>query len=167
MIRAKAKWLKDAEKNTKYFFNLEKRNYINKTIQQLINDKGDTITDFKEVLAEERSFYKSLYSKNQTVHDNINEINNFFFPDDPDIPALSEKNILNSEGIISKDECVSAIRTFKNGKSPGTEGLPAEFYKIFWNDVIDLVIDSYQYSSNINEMSISQRQEYYHTAPKT
>jgi hypothetical protein len=44
MIRAKAKWLKDAEKNTKYFFNLEKRNYINKTIQQLINDKGDTIT---------------------------------------------------------------------------------------------------------------------------
>jgi hypothetical protein len=40
------------------FFNLEKRNYINKTIQQLINDKGDTITDFKEVLAEERSFYK-------------------------------------------------------------------------------------------------------------
>ena len=40
MIRAKAKWLKDAEKNTKYFFNLEKRNYINKTIQQLINDKG-------------------------------------------------------------------------------------------------------------------------------
>jgi hypothetical protein len=76
----KAKWLKDAEKNTKYFFNLEKRNYINKTIQQLINDKGDTITDFKEVLAEERSFYKSLYSKNHTVYDNINEINNFFFP---------------------------------------------------------------------------------------
>jgi hypothetical protein len=40
MIRVKAKWLKYAEKNTKYFFNLEKRNYINKTIQQLINDKG-------------------------------------------------------------------------------------------------------------------------------
>ena len=79
MIRAKAKWLKDAEKNTKYFFNLEKRNYTNKTIQQLINDKGDTMTDFKEVLAEERSFYKSLYSKNHTVYDNINEINNFFF----------------------------------------------------------------------------------------
>jgi hypothetical protein len=38
--------------------------------------------------------------------------------------------------------CVSAIRTFKNGKSPGTDGLPAEFYKIFWNDVIDLVISS-------------------------
>ena len=100
MIRAKAKWLKDAENNTKYFFNLEKRNYINKTIQQLINDKGDAITDFKEVLAEERSFYKSLYSKNHTVYDNINEINNFFFPDDPEIPKLSEEDMLNCEGII-------------------------------------------------------------------
>jgi hypothetical protein len=30
--------------------------------------------------------------------------------------------MLNCEGIISKDECVSAIRTFKNGKSPGTDG---------------------------------------------
>jgi hypothetical protein len=50
--------------------------------------------------------------------------------------------MLNYEGIISKDECVSAIRTFKHGKSPGTDVLPAEFYKIFWNDVIDLVISS-------------------------
>ena len=64
---------------------------------------------------------------------------------DPEIPKLSEEDMLNCEGIISKDECDSAIRTFKNGKSPGTDGLPAEFYKIFWNDVIDLVIDSYQY----------------------
>ena len=166
MIRAKAKWLKDAEKNTKYFFNLEKRNYINKTIQQLINDKGDTITDFKEVLAEERSFYKSLYSKNHTVYDNINEVNNFFLPDDPEIPKLSEEDMLNCEGIISKDECVSAIRTFKNGKSPGTDGLPAEFYKIFWNDVIDLVIDSYQYTYDLNEMSISQRQSIITLLPK-
>ena len=23
----------------------------------------------------------------------------------------------------------------ETGKSPGTDGLPAEFYKVFWNDV--------------------------------
>jgi hypothetical protein len=39
--------------------------------------------------------------------------NNFFFPDDPEITKLSEEDMLNCEGIISKDECVSAIRTFK------------------------------------------------------
>jgi hypothetical protein len=65
--------------------------------------------------------------------------------------------MLSCEGIISKDACVSAIRTFINGKSPGTDGLPAEFYKIFWNDVIDLVIDSYQCTYDLNEISISQR----------
>jgi hypothetical protein len=41
----------------------------------------------------------------------INEVNNFFFPDDTEIPKLSEEAMLNCEGIISKDECVSAIRT--------------------------------------------------------
>ena len=48
--------------------------------------------------------------------------------------------------------------TKAHGKSPGTDELPAEFYKIFWNDVIDLVIESYQYTYDLNEMSISQRQ---------
>ena len=33
-----------------------------------------------------------------------------------------------------------------------------DFLQIFWNDVIDLVIDSYQYTYDLNEMSISQRQ---------
>jgi hypothetical protein len=46
----------------------------------------------------------SGYSKNHTVYDNINEVNNFFFPDDPEIPKLSEEDMLNCEGIISKDE---------------------------------------------------------------
>ena len=34
------------------------------------------------------------------------------------------------EGKISEEECVEVIKTFKNGKSPGTDGLPIEFYKI-------------------------------------
>ena len=105
-----------------------------------------------------REAFISLFILRTIVYDNINEINNFFFPDDPEIPKLNEEDMLNCEGIISKDECVSAIRTFKNDKSPGTDGLPAEFYKIFWNDVIDLVIESYQYTYDLNEMSISQRQ---------
>jgi hypothetical protein len=56
--------------------------------------------------------------------------------------------------------------TKAHGKSPGTDELPAEFYKIFWNDVIDLVIDSYQYTYDFNEMSISQRQSIIRLLPK-
>ena len=42
----------------------------------------------------------------------------------------------------------------------------SQFYKIFWNDVIDLVIDSYQYTYDLNEMAISQRQSIIMLLPK-
>ena len=36
IIRSKAKWVEEGEKNTKYFLNLEKRNYEKKCIRKLI-----------------------------------------------------------------------------------------------------------------------------------
>lgn len=35
MIRGKARWVEEGEKPTRYFCNLENRNYINKTIKKL------------------------------------------------------------------------------------------------------------------------------------
>ena len=32
-------------------------------------------------------------------------------------------------------EIVSALKKMPNGKSPGSDGLPVEFYKIFWGDL--------------------------------
>jgi hypothetical protein len=32
-------------------------------------------------------------------------------------------------------ECDQAIRQLKNNKSHGSDGLPVEFYKIFWNEI--------------------------------
>ena len=98
------------EKKRKEVFNWLRDKKMN---VYMLQETHFTITDFKEVLAEERSFYKSLYSKNHTVYDNINEINNFFFPDDPEIPKLSEEDMLNCEGIISKDERVSLLGHLK------------------------------------------------------
>jgi len=53
---------------------------------------------------------------------------------------------------------VKIIKTFKNGKSPGTDGLPIEFYKIFWNNIKDLILDSFSYSYENKNMTISQKQ---------
>ena len=43
-MRSKAKWVEEGEKNTKYFLNLEKRNYNSACIKKLITEDGTEIT---------------------------------------------------------------------------------------------------------------------------
>jgi hypothetical protein len=52
---------------------------------------------------------------------------------------------------------LEVIKTFKNGRSPGTDGLPIEFYKIFWNDIKNLVLNSFSYSYEQKNKSVSQK----------
>ena len=37
-VRSKVKWIENEEKPSKYFLSLEKRNYINKTVNKLMHD---------------------------------------------------------------------------------------------------------------------------------
>ena len=45
----------------------------------------------------------------------------------------------------------------KNGKSPGIDGFPAEFFKIFWKKIKFFVLKAYKYAYNKGEMSTSLR----------
>jgi hypothetical protein len=54
----------------------------------------------------------------------------------------------------------------QNGKSLGTDGLPVEFYKIFWKNIKKLVMKSFSYSYENENMSISQKQSIITLLPK-
>jgi hypothetical protein len=75
--------------------------------------------------------YSSLYSSRETVESWDSELVDQFFINDNNIPKLDEEDRELCEGKISEGECVEVMKTFKNEKSPGTDGLPIEFYKIF------------------------------------
>ena len=47
-FRSKAKWIREGEQNTKYFFSLEKRNYCNKTMYQVRKKNGTLTKDYRE-----------------------------------------------------------------------------------------------------------------------
>lgn len=74
MVRARAKWIEEGKKPTKYFLALEKRNYINKTISKIANDSGVLITNQQEILNEIKYFYQTLYSnKDNDLNDVVIE----------------------------------------------------------------------------------------------
>ena len=45
----------------------------------------------------------------------------------------------------------------KHNKSPGLDGLPVEFYVVFWKDISDLLLNSFNFSLQNGLMSSSQR----------
>ena len=60
MIRSRAQLSQDWEKPSKYFLNLEKRNYINKSIPSLTVE-GKKVTDSESILKQQHRFYSDLY----------------------------------------------------------------------------------------------------------
>ena len=41
-------------------------------------------------------------------------------------------------------------------KTPGTYGLPCEFYKLFWNDLPEILVNALNHSFETEMLSISQ-----------
>ena len=163
ILRSRAKWQEQGEHNTKYFLNLEKRNHCRKNVTKLkINDNVYTSNQF-EILSEERKFYETLY-KSQTPA-------TLMHPNEPifeteNVTSLNEEEKLSCEGIVSEDECLKALKEFKNCKSPGTDGLSAEFYKFFWSEISTDIIGSFNYAFKTGTLSISQRRGIISLIPK-
>ena len=65
------------------------------------------------------------------------------------------------EGGLSETECFEVLKSMVADKSAGNDGLPSEFYKVFWN-VADILINSFNYSYKIEKLSISQRRGIIH-----
>ena len=69
--------MRTEKKISKYFLNLEKRNFSRKKISKLKLSSSEETDDAKTVLEEEKTFYKSLYST-RNVNPNNSEFDTFF-----------------------------------------------------------------------------------------
>jgi hypothetical protein len=98
MTRAKRRV--EGERCSRYFCNLEKRNFVEKTIPYLIVDDGRVIEDIKLNLSEQKEYYKNLYSSKQTV---ISQDNSGIFFDN-DNPFLTKLFAYDSLSCYSKSD---------------------------------------------------------------
>jgi len=72
------------------------------------------------------------------------------------------------EGELRENECLEALKSMVTDKSPGTDGLdlPCELYKVFWNDMVEILMNSSNYSYEIGKLSVSQRRGIIKFIPK-
>lgn len=66
IVRSRVRWYEYGERNLKYFYNLEKRNYIRKYIRKF-RLSGVIIIDFYEILNAEKKYYENFYKKRLDV----------------------------------------------------------------------------------------------------
>ena len=125
-IRARFHYFNEADTSSSYFFNLEKKSSKFKCMSHLHLDDGRTIVDKKSILLHARKFYSDLYSPDPvdvTAQDVLLS----------DLTQVSRDHALECDRDIAFGELSCAVAQLNNNRAPGLDGLPAEFYKAFWD----------------------------------
>ena len=68
--------------------------------------------------------------------------------------------------IISMTLCLESIKSMEGNKTTGTDGLPVEFYKVFWKGVDQLLVNSLNYAYASGKLSVTQRRGVIKLIPK-
>ena len=143
------------EKPSQYFCSLESHNYTSKIIHVIETERGQTITNQKEILRETSNYYETLYSSKEN---NLNETDLNSYMQNTSMPTLKEEESLKLEGMLTLKEAGQTLKDMKNNKSPGTSSFSADFYKTFWKQLGNFVVRAINYGFLQGELSITQQQ---------
>jgi hypothetical protein len=131
-------------------------------IQKIKNENGEIKENDQDILKECTKFYSELYKAN----DNINDQNIDLFTNYANSVRLNENDKLILDRLLDEAECKKTLNSMPNNKSPGSDGLPCEFYKKFWENLKTYLISALNYSLEIGFMSTSQQRSVITLLPK-
>ena len=129
-IRARAEWVEKGERSTSYFLRLENIRQNSAHITTLKDERGDIVKNDKEILSTASDFYRKLYTTRRRKLANIKRYVNKTNVKN----KLEEAKMKICEGLVTIEEANDVIKDLRLKKSPGLDGLTAEFYKEFWPD---------------------------------
>jgi len=113
------------------------------------------ITDPKKIIQEIQNFYSNL-CKHDPVIPSGDMLNSFL--NNSEMPKLTNNEDRICDGKLTVDECYKSLQLFESNKSPGNNGLMAEFYRAFWHTLGNLMVDSLNYSYDYGKLSNSQKE---------
>ena len=151
-IRSKSKWIEEGEKNTPYFLNLEKNRQSQSVIKKLQKSDGSFAESQADLFKEMSKFYKTLYMSKKVDSTDINN----YIANLPRKMSLTESDSKLCDGYVTTKECETALNKMKDKKSPGSDGLPAEFYRTFWPVIKQYLAEIYNESLDALQLSDSQ-----------
>lgn len=138
LTRSRVQHLEENEKCTSYFLNkLVKSRHC---IEGVLDRNGKVESDPQGVLDVVNSFYYDLYQDRAITEQSVN-----FF-----LSHLTTKLNNTDMELLERDltinELTKAMQSMQSNKSPGLDGLPKDFYSIFWDQLKDPLLQVFKES---------------------
>ena len=137
-------------KTKSWFF--EKRNKIDKPLARFIknkreknqinkirNEKEEVTTDNAQIQMIIKDYYEQLYGNKM---DNLEEMDRFL--EKFNLPRLNQEKIEIMNNPITSTEIEAVIKNIPKSKSPGPDDFMGEFYQIFREELMPILLNSYK-----------------------
>lgn len=130
-------------KATKLLAKKIRKKQISQSVYKILDIKtGQIYHDLEEIDAAFQSYYKNLYS--QPVLETKEKIITFL--DSLDLPTIGDHQNKCLTSQITEKELETALNKLKNNKTPGSDGLPAEWYKMFREELNPILLNSFNWT---------------------
>lgn len=139
IIRSKAQYAIEGEKCTSFFLSMEKQKQKGNYIEELENAKGELVNDLVGVLETAESFYRNLFKKDVLENECVRKVTEMVKV------KISENEKKACDEDITNVEIRDAIANSQLNKSPGSDGLPNEFYKTFVDILAPILLRVYKF----------------------
>uniref|UniRef100_A0A2N9I786 Reverse transcriptase domain-containing protein n=1 Tax=Fagus sylvatica TaxID=28930 RepID=A0A2N9I786_FAGSY len=121
--KSRATWLKEGDKNTKFFHSVANSHRRHNTIRQLHID-GELSSNQTDIKAQIVKFYQALYTEDTGYRPKLDGL---------DFTPIKAEEAAWLERPFEEDEVTMVVRKMNGDKSPGPDGFPMTFYHACWH----------------------------------
>lgn len=159
LVRGRFTSIKDMDAPTNLFFKLGKSSSHKSTMVGLQKSNGTVTSESATMREEVVAFYDDLYKMEDCSEAAAAELLD-------GLPQLGSAEREALDATITLQELTTAVMQMASGKSSGLDGLPAEFFKHFWNFLGHDLLDVFNESFNNGTLPASCRRAVVSLLPK-
>ena len=161
-VRSRAQWIKYGENPAKFFCDLERKNFVDKTMKKIQLDNGKIINTQNEILDNVRLYYQNLFKSRD---DELSDVNLEKLLQNIPINKLGKRDKLLLEGNLTTSELGDALKTRRITKHQALMAF-LQIFKSFLGKLKFLATRVLNYCYIKGQLPISLRQSIINCLPK-